>query len=208
LLLLLPPAVNTIQCFCCRLLNLCTLPSFAFSGCSGRSAAAASCSLFTPLWAFHTAWLQQQKKGAAAARKWWDGPVRRKIVVAAAKGQPLDVDELVSLQEKGDGGPQAPQPFPASSSSSEWPSGGHDFHPWCSVCRQEHMQQCRSSRSSRGVNGLQPVEQQQHGCGTVPYTDPFMWRRLLWQLLGKLSPESQAFYAQYLAVCPHCPNAE
>jgi anti-sigma factor RsiW len=33
-----------------------------------------------------------------------------------------------------------------------------------------------------------------------------MWRRLLWQLLGKLSPEAQAFYAQYTAACPHCPD--
>jgi hypothetical protein len=31
-----------------------------------------------------------------------------------------------------------------------------------------------------------------------------MWRRLLWQLLGKLSPAGQAFYATYLAFCPHC----
>jgi hypothetical protein len=33
-----------------------------------------------------------------------------------------------------------------------------------------------------------------------------MWRLLLWQLLGKLSPEAQAFYAQYTAACPHCPD--
>jgi hypothetical protein len=35
-----------------------------------------------------------------------------------------------------------------------------------------------------------------------------MWRRLLWQLLGKLSPQAQAFYAQHLAVCRHCPDEQ
>eukprot|EP00775_Hariotina_reticulata_P007199 gene7199-7413_t len=37
----------------------------------------------------------------------------------------------------------------------------------------------------------------------VSWTDPFMWRRLLWQLLGKLNPAAQGFYATYLGMCPH-----
>jgi len=42
----------------------------------------------------------------------------------------------------------------------------------------------------------------------VAYDDPFLWRRLMWKLLGKLSPHAQAFYAQYLALCPHCNDPE
>jgi hypothetical protein len=78
----------------------------------------------------------------------------------------------------------------SGSSNGEWVSGACDYHPYCNVCREEQQQQ------------------QQQGCEAVPYSDSFMWRRLLWQLLGKLSPESQAFYAQYTAACPHCPDTE
>jgi hypothetical protein len=36
--------------------------------------------------------------------------------------------------------------------------------------------------------------------------DPFMWRRLMWGLLGKLKPTAQDWYVQYYSMCPHCPN--
>eukprot|EP00775_Hariotina_reticulata_P007198 gene7198-7412_t len=42
----------------------------------------------------------------------------------------------------------------------------------------------------------------------VSWTDPFMWRRLLWQLLGKLNPAAQGFYATRLMACPHCSHKE
>jgi hypothetical protein len=94
----------------------------------------------------------------------------------------------------------------SSSSSGEWPDGAHNYHPYCRVCqqeltkqRQQQQQHTQTSSSSSAAGGC---------TDPVHYADPFMWRRLLWQLLGKLSPEAQAFYAQHLAACPHCPDEQ
>jgi hypothetical protein len=85
----------------------------------------------------------------------------------------------------------------ASSSSqgaAQWPSNGPcDWHPDCRLCREEQQKaQCQpdSSSSSRGMRY------------PVPYDDPFLLRRLLWRLLGKLSPEAQSFL--HARMCPHC----
>ncbi|KAF6256665.1 hypothetical protein COO60DRAFT_1640546 [Scenedesmus sp. NREL 46B-D3] len=68
-------------------------------------------------------------------------------------------------------------------------------HWWSSALRSALQQQQHSSGSrTKGQPAPAPSLHE-----AVPYSDPFMWRRLLWQLLGKLSPEAQAFYAQRLA---------
>jgi hypothetical protein len=36
--------------------------------------------------------------------------------------------------------------------------------------------------------------------------DPYMWRRLVWGLLGKLKPTSRDWYVQHYGMCPHCPS--
>jgi hypothetical protein len=85
-----------------------------------------------------------------------------------------------------------------SSVECSWSNAEWDRFPQCPLCQQEQEQQQHGHASSSSSSGgySEPVH----------YSDPFMWRRLLWQLLGKLSPQAQAFYAQHLAMCPHCPD--
>jgi hypothetical protein len=59
------------------------------------------------------------------------------------------------------------------------------------------------SRDGHGGGGGSSSSSGPYTGWAVPYDDPFLWRRLMWQLLGKLSPEAQAFYSTYLAMCPH-----
>jgi hypothetical protein len=53
-----------------------------------------------------------------------------------------------------------------------------------------------SSSSQQAAAGL-------YGALPVPWSDPFMMRRLLWDLLGKLKPTAQAWFKQYADMCPH-----
>jgi hypothetical protein len=43
-----------------------------------------------------------------------------------------------------------------------------------------------------------------YGALPVPWSDPFMMRRLLWDLLGKLKPTAQAWFMDH-GMCPHNP---
>jgi hypothetical protein len=113
----------------------------------------------------------------------------------------------------------------SSSSSGVWPPGDHDSHAQCPLCKQEQQQQQRhpkrqvgaspmsigssggSSGGGSSSSGSSSSRSGPYTGWTVPYDDPFMWRRLMWQLLGKLSPEAQAFYSTYLAMCPHATDA-
>ena len=120
-----------------------------------------------------------------------------------------------------------------SNSAGMWPPGDHDSHPQCPLCKKEQQQQQQrdpmrqvgassatksrsTSSGNSGGGGSSSGSRDGHGGGggsssssgpytgwAVPYDDPFLWRRLMWQLLGKLSPEAQAFYSTYLAMCPH-----
>lgn len=88
----------------------------------------------------------------------------------------------------------------SSQGAAHWPSNGPcDWHPDCRLCREEQQKGQRqpdsSTSSSSSSQGL---------CFPVPYDDPFLMRRLLWRLLGKLSPEAQAYLAKHARMCPHC----
>jgi hypothetical protein len=165
-------------------------------------------SRLAPLWAFHTHWLQQQQADSKMASEWWEGMLRHALVTAAVTRREDDIALAAHLAEEFTnkistvrniiGSVEEPNTSSSSSESSIWKNGDHDYHPYCSVCAQEQwLQQRRRGCSSSSSSSSDPA---------VHYIDPFMWRRLLWQLLGKLSPEAQAFYAQHLAVCPHCPD--
>jgi len=53
-----------------------------------------------------------------------------------------------------------------------------------------------SSSSSSGSAGL-------YGQFPVSWSDPFMMRRLLWDLLGKIKPTAQAWFKKHTRLCPH-----
>jgi len=50
--------------------------------------------------------------------------------------------------------------------------------------------------SSSGSSGL-------YGQFPVSWSDPFMMRRLLWDLLGKIKPTAQAWFKKHARMCPH-----
>lgn len=86
---------------------------------------------------------------------------------------------------------------PSSSSSDDSDSSGSSSNGSNSSCSSSNGDSSSSSKTSssdsNGSNSPWPV-----ACD-----DPFLWRRLLWKLLGKLSPEAQAFYATHADMCPH-----
>ncbi|WIA40226.1 hypothetical protein OEZ86_013609 [Tetradesmus obliquus] len=150
---------------------------------------AAQCSVqFAPLIAWYTDWAEQAKQQYEESEAWWGGEDRHKLAQLQARGQkPV-------ATSGGGAADAATAAVSQKAGSDEWRSGEYDYNASCPLCQQDQQQQ-------------QQQQQQQKGSEAVPHTDPFMWRRLLWLLLGKLSPASQAFYAQYLAVCPHCPDS-
>jgi hypothetical protein len=164
-----------------------------------------------PLYLWHKSWLQQHKQQTQQARSWWDSPERRALAAAVCKGSQKPTpfsSPNPSAAANATAGTQDTSSSRNGNSVSfssgvecSWSNAEWDRFPQCPLCQQEHKQQqhgqaSSSSSSSSGGSSELPV----------PYSDPFMWRRLLWQLLGKLSPQAQAFYAQHLAVCPHCPD--
>jgi hypothetical protein len=99
----------------------------------------------------------------------------------------------------------------SSSKSGVWPSGDHNYHPGCPLCVEEQQQRQQALGPQPLPAANPPTSSRKSNIYTawpVPYDDAFMWRRLLWQLLGELSPEAQAFYAVYLAMCPHATDPQ
>jgi hypothetical protein len=153
-----------------------------------------------PLQEWHQQHIQRQQQAAVKAQKWWDSTERKAAAVAAATGrakrkQGSAAVAVTTAAAAGDRGEEGGLQADTDSSSAElWPNGLHDSNPQCPLCQTELKQQQRpagdSSSSSSSIE-------------SVPYDDLFLWRRLLWRLLGKLSPEAQAFYAHYLNMCPH-----
>ncbi|WIA19934.1 hypothetical protein OEZ85_005822 [Tetradesmus obliquus] len=158
--------------------------------------------LFSPLIAWYGGWLRQHDLLVRQSRVWWCSEARCKLAAdgcrgmrpAPTSGAAAAAAAAAGVEKAAKGGKKASC---GGSCDEEWPNGGYDFHVSCPLCQQEQQQEQQQQ---------QQEEQQQSEA--VPHTDPFLWRRLLWLLLGKLSPASQAFYAQYAAACPHCPDPE
>jgi hypothetical protein len=81
----------------------------------------------------------------------------------------------------------------------------------CPVCKAEEAGQpsiqlmeahSSSSNSSSGSTGSQAAAGL-YGSLPVSWSDPFMMRRLLWDLLGKLKPTAQAWFREHFNMCPH-----
>jgi hypothetical protein len=157
--------------------------------------------------AWYATWVQQKDSAYKQSQEWWESNERRKLAANGAKGsKPTPTSGPAASHKAGNN----------SSGNDEWKSGGYDFCASCPLCQQEQEQQTQQQsideHASEGLaNGCSQGPCPAAGevgdfSDPVPYSDPFMWRRLLWQLLGKLSPEAQAFHAQYSAACPHCPD--
>jgi hypothetical protein len=75
----------------------------------------------------------------------------------------------------------------------------------CQLCAAEKVAAAAlgSSNSCSGGVSSQQAAAGLYGALPVPWSDPFMMRRLLWDLLGKLKPTAQAWYKQHLFMCPH-----
>jgi hypothetical protein len=102
----------------------------------------------------------------------------------------------------------------ASGSSSTSGSGGSSsgtvaetdadgsFCGSCKLCQEElqqqqqQQQQRASAKRSSSSAGAQPLDT----------ADPFMWRRLMWGLLGRIKPSARKLYAAEKHMCPHTSN--
>jgi hypothetical protein len=73
-------------------------------------------------------------------------------------------------------------------------------HPPCLLCKSEaeaggvrgEHRQSSSSSSSRGYSGF-----------PAGWSEPFMMRHLLWDLLGRIKPTAQQWFATHAHMCPH-----
>jgi hypothetical protein len=153
-----------------------------------------------------TAWMQQQQQqqqqGAAQE------PMQS--AAAAAGGMLTSVSSWISRKTQwatssSSSSQQAPDINAAGSSTSA--AAG------CPLCAQEQQAQAAAAASAGGDSSSSataiPSEAPAAAC-YIPgspqqaWRDPFMWRRLLWGLLGRLKPTAQAWYVQHYAMCPHC----
>jgi hypothetical protein len=105
----------------------------------------------------------------------------------------------------------------SSSSSKEEDEDSDQPEPCCPVCKAEAAGQTAiqlfkshtSSSSSSSTSSTSPGSSSQqaaaglYGALPVPWSDPFMMRRLLWDLLGKLKPTAQAWFREHWFMCPH-----
>jgi hypothetical protein len=99
----------------------------------------------------------------------------------------------------------------SSSSSGVGTQGGDAagdgcFCATCKLCqaelrrqqeRQEQQQESDYSSSSSGSSAA-PVDP----------ADPFMWRRMLWGLLGSIKPSARRLWAAEKGMCPHADNKQ
>jgi hypothetical protein len=86
----------------------------------------------------------------------------------------------------------------SSSSSTSKEAPAHEQFP-CYHCAAEASS---SNADTAECSGSQQAAAGLYGALPVPWSDPFMMRRLLWDLLGKLKPTAQAWFRQY-GMCPH-----
>jgi len=168
--------------------------------------ASTAASSFAPLQQWHSRQQQRQQQVAVEASAWWDSKKRVAAAIAGATGKAAP--GLAATEQ--------PQAASSSDVSTVWLSGQHDHNPLCPLCRKEQQQQhqCASTTVSSSAKDNTAFSSTTSSTSSssppspclwpVAYDDPFLWRRLLWRLLGKLSPEAQAFYATHLAMCPHC----
>jgi hypothetical protein len=78
----------------------------------------------------------------------------------------------------------------------------------CPLCEQEPQEQLATTDAAAAAADS-PAAAAAASAACKPLggcRDPFMWRRLVWQLLGRLMPTAQAWYMQHYGMCPHCPD--
>jgi hypothetical protein len=170
-----------------------------------------------PLQQWHAEHTERVQHAAIQAAMWWASKARVTAAVAAATGRTLQ--GLMGDSSARSAGEAPTNGTSSSSSEVRWPAGDHDHNPQCPLCQQELQQQLLQEQEhqeqqppqnsagrgggggSSGSGGSSSASA--HTCWPVAYDDPFLWRRLMWGLLGKLSAEAQAFYANTLGMCPH-----
>ncbi|WIA41743.1 hypothetical protein OEZ86_009086 [Tetradesmus obliquus] len=115
--------------------------------------------------------------------------------------------ELLLLQLEGD--PQQQQQFQQryrldSSSSSSSSDGAavddESFRAGCKLCQLEKQQQQQQHASAGSSSSSSTAEQPGDAA------DPFMWRRLMWRLAGRIKPTAQRLFAADRGMCPHSDN--
>lgn len=177
--------------------------------CCYRQLASAAAAKLSPLQQWHQQHIQRQQEAAVQAHQWWGPKHRVTTAVAAATGRAKRKHGNESHVDGAAGADSNAAPPPAAAAadatgnySREWSEGPCDYNPNCPVCIQElqHQQQQQGQTCPKHPNSSKGP----YSSWPVPYDDPFIWRRLIWRLLGKVSPGAQAFYAQYLNMCPHC----
>ncbi|KAF6253356.1 hypothetical protein COO60DRAFT_427608 [Scenedesmus sp. NREL 46B-D3] len=88
----------------------------------------------------------------------------------------------------------------SSGGSAKDAAGDGRFCASCKLCRaelqlQQQQQHASAGRSSSSSSSCAP--------SPVSTDDPFMWRRLIWGLMGRVKPAARRLYAAEKGMCPH-----
>jgi hypothetical protein len=142
------------------------------------------------------AWMQQQRQQQGAAQE-------SEQAAAAGDGMLSLVSSWISRKT---------QWATSSSSSSQQvadsqSAGSSSAASGCPLCAQEQQAAAAAGdTSSATASTAEPPIAACYipGSSQQAWRDSFMWRRLMWGLLGKLKPTAQAWYVQYYGMCPHC----
>lgn len=124
--------------------------------------------------------------------------------------------------------PEAAAAHASGDATAFWGSGGYCSCECCSKCKSKGVSEQQTAvqigsaghtvRSSSSSTVQHDTSCSSYSCGSSSHpqshygdwaveTDcPFMWRRLVWQLLGRLKPYSQQFYRYKAHMCPHTDN--
>eukprot|EP00775_Hariotina_reticulata_P005261 gene5261-5496_t len=114
--------------------------------------------------------------------------------IAAARQKAVECELCQQEREKG-ASSSTPSPSPsAAPAGADSPTGGDQDNAQHGKPQQQQQQQQQQGphQGSRVPYSSWPVDWQDH----------YLFRRLLWQLLGRIKPTAQAWFAE-LGICPH-----
>jgi hypothetical protein len=141
---------------------------------------------------------KKEKKGSAAAKKKkGQGKTASEAASAAAHSLPDKQQPTVSAEEA-----QIKKNEAANRKRmAELPT---ELQGSCGLCAAEQAAAAAAGAcSSSSGSSSSPDAAGLYGALPVPWSDPFMMRRLLWDLLGKLKPTAQAWFRDQMFMCPH-----
>jgi hypothetical protein len=175
-----------------------------------------------PADAFFQEWLREAKQQQGVASRWWhsalepgrvawmqqqqrqqQGAARESEQAAAAGGGMLSsVSSWISRKTQWATSSSTQQTADSAAADSSAFGG-------CPLCAQEQQAPAAAAAAGDTSTATASTTEPPLAACYIPnspqhaWKDPFMWRRLVWGLLGRQKPTARDWYVQYYGMCPH-----